>query len=303
MYNTNLSQVRSMLKLFNIVGLIFSIVLTFGILASLNQATSMGEPENAAEFALIVTALIAMCSANIYFTLIILNFVKNSSDDELIANRYILSVFSIGIQGIMTPFMLSNLPNMQTSNNNARMNPKFVIGKHYGMAGLVLSVITGGSLALYGQQFNVLNDSNVLITFYVLGGIGLVSLISLPLFWLKSSEESFVNKTGIYPVQIVFSIIALVIATITVVWIMLLAVLRLLQTISNAVNNRDNAFIFILSLMMVFLQFWYVQFIWTICISTLKGIWSSPNSDALEYKVYTKLDERKEYEAQQNNNR
>lgn len=302
MYNTNLSHVRSMLKLFNVVGLIFSVLGTLGILFAVNQQTTMGEPDNAAQFALIITALTAMCAANIYFTIVILNFLKKSTDDELIANRYILSVFSIGIQGVMTPFILSNLPNMQSSSNDARMNPKFVIGRHYGMAGLVLSIITGAVLALYAQQYDVLTDSNVLIAFYVLGGVGLISLISLPLFWLKSSEESFKNKTGMYPVQIVFSIIALIIATTTVIWIMLMAVLRLLQNISTALNNRDNAFIFILSLLMVFLQFWYVQFIWTICISTIKGIWSS-NNDALEYKVYTKLDERKDYESQQRSNR
>ncbi|WP_338983947.1 hypothetical protein [Spiroplasma endosymbiont of Othius punctulatus] len=303
MYNSQLSHVRSSIKLFNIMGLILSIITTLAIFGSISQYTSLGTPDNAPQFAILIVALTLPCVANIYFTLIILNFVKNSSDDELIANRYILSVFSIGVQGILTPFMLSNLPNIQVKDSSARKNPKFVIGKHYGMAGFIISAITASILALYAQQLGVLTDDSVLIMFYVLAGIGGISLISIPLFWLKSSEEAFANKTGIYSIQIAFSIIALVVATITVIWIMLMAVLRLLQNISNAMQNRDNIFFFMLSLLMVFMSFWYVQFVWTICITTLKGIWTSPNSDILDYQVYTKLDERKQYEQEQKSNR
>ncbi|WP_339023011.1 hypothetical protein [Spiroplasma endosymbiont of Crioceris asparagi] len=295
----DLSRTRFWLTLCNFVGLIISIftlaMMLFGLQTILDKADSY-EGINTIIWVFVIVALIS--AASIYLQIVLIRFIRTSTDEELIGNRYILALFSLGLGGIMTPFMLTQMPNVDSESKD---NPRYTLSKHYGMAALIGGISAIAFFFLMKQKYHseleFTNAFDIKATgVQIVLAISAVSFVwgalTVPLFWTKGAKARFDAQEGmLYNLMAFVAIINLIVGTLVLVMLMVKAFINLLNAISRLFESRGGFDMFIALLNLVFV-IWYVTFIISIAAQTIKGIWSKNN--VVAYKVYTKFDEAKQ---------
>lgn len=235
---------------------------------------------------------------------IILRFVKKSTDEELVANRYILASLSLNLGGFLTPWILTSLPNVTTQST---IKPKWFLSRSFAIITTIGSAIFLGilfwQLKIIGPNTNWFDQTKewywILLGFIIGNGVLLVvGLLAFILFFNKNSKERFEGNTFTSFLMKTIAVFYLVIVTVELILLMIYSILRLIGNILNTarrVLQADNMFIGVLyllfGLLSTFFQIYYVIFLTIMISQTIKGIWRKDG--VITIKVYDKIQDNK----------
>ncbi|AGR41537.1 hypothetical protein [Spiroplasma taiwanense] len=293
----SLGTLRFLLILGNGFGLIVAIV---GLISMLNFTFSepiwfisngtLTTQQWAGIFALISFILVG----NIYYCSFIIHFVRTSDDATLINNRWIIALFSLSVGGFMTPYVLSQMPNIGVKST---IDPKFTISKGYGGNALIAGSLTIG---LYFLMLNALKlpvqfDLVSQIVWIAFGIIILWGAINLMLFATPNAKTTWENKKGIYGLMNFIAVINTIYATFILLIQIILSILSIISIIAEMFDRRNGFFGAILTSMYGAMRIAMQLFIIYTINKTIKGLWSKQGE--FEYGVYSNLAEKqRQYE-------
>ncbi|AQU77632.1 hypothetical protein [Mycoplasma capricolum] len=300
------SSPRTQIKFFQWVGTIFAVI---GMLISLYFLSKIDvkalDQSKQVLLALGYAIMGYMFWKTIISAVIILRFVKKSTDEELVANRYILASLSLNLGGFLTPWVLTSLPNVTTQST---IKPKWFLSRSFAIITTIGSAIFLG--VLFWQLKTISPNTNwfdqskewywILVGFIIGNGVLLVvGLLAFILFFNKNSKERFEGNTFTSFLMKTIAVFYLVIVTIELIVLMIYSILRLIGNIINTaarVLQADNALIgvlyFLFGLLTMFFQIYYVIFLTMMISQTIKGIWRKDG--VITFKVYDKLKEKED---------
>lgn len=287
-------------SLLAVIGLVYLLI----ILSKLDQSTV--RPENKLGIPILFAIVTYSLWRTIATAFVIVRFLKNSTDDELLANRYILASLSLNIGGFLTPWLLTSLPNEQTEST---IKPKWFLSRVFSVITLVGSLIFLSTLAWQlhkatnGDILSAFNQTNqfYILTIVLVSISGLFILVGLPtiiLYYNKNSQEHFEGDTLTSKVMRAFAYFYLILTTIELLGVMLLALLRILGGLArlfDALSSNDDPLKFIrviFALLGIVLQIIYVMFLMRIIAETIRGIWQKDG--IVKIRVYDRLKEREQ---------
>ncbi|AEM68600.1 hypothetical protein [Mycoplasma putrefaciens] len=237
---------------------------------------------------------------------IIIRFARTSTDDELVANRYVLSALSLNIGGFLTPWLLTSLPNRSTQST---INSKWFLARVFSVLTTVgfaiflgvlvwqLNRATGGTIANAFNQSNAAKDS--LLGFVIVAGVFVViGLLTIILYFNKNSKERFEGDTFTASIMKFFAYFYIIITTIELIILMIVSIIRMLGNIARTLSRMFNSqgiqafLIFIFGMLNIFLQVWYVIYLQIMISSTIRGIWRRDGIVSIKY--YDKLQEKED---------
>lgn len=237
--------------------------------------------------ALIIGIEVYFLWKSIYSAYVIIGYLKSASDEDVIANRYILAVLSVGVGGIITPFILTSMPNIESESS---LNPRAFLSKHLGFTmldGFTLFLVTFISISLStGMTFNELIDTKgeVGLTGFLsltLGVVGmLIGILGYGLFARSNASELMKEKNLQGYVMQIVGIIFTIIATVELVFLILMAIFRLIGVIfqSIAYMNRYDGFFKVFAILLAFsrigFEIWYVTWVVSMYSKIISGLWS-----------------------------
>ncbi|ATZ18265.1 hypothetical protein [Mesoplasma melaleucae] len=237
--------------------------------------------------ALIIGIEVYFLWKSIYSAYVIITYLKTASDEEVIANRYILAVLSVGVGGIITPFILTSMPNIETESS---LNPRAFLAKNLGFTmlfGFTLFLVTFISISLSsGITFNELIDTKSdfgLIGFLsiTLGIVGLlIGILGYGLFARSNASELMKEKNLQGYVMQVVGVIFTIISTVELVFLIMMSIVRLIGVIfqSFACMNRYDGFFKVFAILFAFsrigFEIWYVTWVVAMYSRIISGLWS-----------------------------
>ncbi|AMK56440.1 hypothetical protein V2P57_03400 [Mycoplasma mycoides subsp. mycoides] len=308
MKNNNLSffsSPRTQIKVFQWVGTIFAVIGMLISLYFLNKINVKALDQSKQVLLALGYAIMGyMFWKTIISAIIILRFVKKSTDEELVANRYILASLSLNLGGFLTPWVLTSLPNVTTQST---IKPKWFLSRSFAIITTIGSAIFLG--ILFWQLKTIEPNTNwfdqtkewywILVGFIIGNGVLLVvGLLAFVLFFNKNSKERFKGNTFTSFLMKTIAVFYLVIVTVELILLMIYSILRLIGNILNTarrVLQADNMFIgalyLLFGLLSTFFQIYYVIFLTIMISQTIKGIWRKDG--VITIKVYDKIQDNK----------
>ncbi|TNJ31568.1 hypothetical protein FFR91_03655 [Mycoplasma mycoides subsp. mycoides] len=308
MKNNNLSffsSPRTQIKVFQWVGTIFAVIGMLISLYFLNKINVKALDQSKQVLLALGYAIMGyMFWKTIISAIIILRFVKKSTDEELVANRYILASLSLNLGGFLTPWVLTSLPNVTTQST---IKPKWFLSRSFAIITTIGSAIFLG--ILFWQLKTIEPNTNwfdqtkewywILVGFIIGNGVLLVvGLLAFVLFFNKNSKERFKGNTFTSFLMKTIDVFYLVIVTVELILLMIYSILRLIGNILNTarrVLQADNMFIgalyLLFGLLSTFFQIYYVIFLTIMISQTIKGIWRKDG--VITIKVYDKIQDNK----------
>lgn len=297
---------RGMLIFFQIFGTVFALVglITYILFMSdVSNAIGGGEADinSKALTGLILAMLTYLAWKTLYTAIVIVRFFQNSSDDDISANRFIISALSLNLGGFFTPFVVTMLPNVAT---RSTINPRWFLTRTMGWTSLVGGVlslfayfvsVTTGQFGITNHQLFDLTQTTGIISVVVLTlglAITLFGILSVALFYQKSSHEIFEKgNTSFATMMNIVAVIWLAILTVELLITMLFAVMRLLGAIMDffrAMNSDGfgKAMLIFMALINLVLTAAYVGYVLYLTSRAMVGIWVQ---DGIEYKPYESL--------------
>ncbi|AJM72029.1 hypothetical protein [Mycoplasma yeatsii] len=287
-----------------------SLLAVIGLVYSLTLLSKMDYSKIIPEYKLGIPILFAIVTYSLWRTIatafVIVRFLKKSSDDEFISNRYILASLSLNVGGFLTPWLLTSLPNIQTEST---IKPKWFLSRVFSVITSVGSIIFLSTLiwqlhkATNGDILSAFNQSN---PFYVPTIVSisisvLFILIGLPtiiLYYNKNSQEQFEGDTSTSKAMRVFAYFYLILTTIELAFVMLASLLRLLGGLADLFKELSSDsdplkfFRVLFTLVRIILQIIYVLFLMRIIAETIRGIWQ--RDGIVKIRVYDRLKEREQ---------
>lgn len=214
---------------------------------------------------------VASCAFIIYFT-------KVTDDETFVNNRYILILFSLSVSGVLTPFILTRLPNEDVRSS---IVPRVSISQGYGVVFAFTGLITFAYLATitkWGSMFNNIDKTQTYTSIFTIVTLVVLiwGVINLGLFSGKGATERL-EKSGARVLMLIVSTINLVLGTITLVWIIIISVLNIISAIGSLFERGRGAFASILNGLRVALTISLQVFIIYTAWNCIKGIWSNEN--------------------------
>ncbi|AHI54072.1 hypothetical protein SSABA_v1c06700 [Spiroplasma sabaudiense Ar-1343] len=293
-----MSYVRSRIILFNILGMCFAL-LGYALFASALFGNFEGFKIEVEQFNPLDQVLIAIALAyftyavwkTVFFGMKIIKFVKTKSDEDIIANRFILAVYSLTLGGFVTPFMLTKIPNVDSQST---LNPRNEIAKVYTVNYVVGGAILIGSFFAFGASLNAdfFSPTTQLASSIFLGITGagmLLGLIGGIFFWRKNSNEAYAKNGFMKFIAGIF----IVIVTVELLLKIVSAIITIIQAIADIFQSgRQNFLVSLLIWMQSMITIMYSFFLITICWATIKGIWSKEGVTMKEYAGLSKAQEK-----------
>lgn len=237
--------------------------------------------------ALIIGIEVYFLWKSIYSAYVIITYLKSASDEEVIANRYILAVLSVGVGGIITPFILTSMPNIETEYS---LNPRAFLAKYLGFTmlfGFTLFLVTFISISLSsGMTFSELIDTKnefgltgfLSITLGIVGM--LIGILGYGLFARSNASELMKEKNLQGYVMQVVGVIFTIISTVELVFLIMMSIVRLIGVIfqSFAYMNRYDGFFKVFAILFAFsrigFEIWYVTWVVAMYSRIISGLWS-----------------------------
>lgn len=236
----------------------------------------------------VVSVLLAVISyfawRTIYTAIVIVRFISHSSDDEISANRYIISALSLSLGGLFTPFLITSLPNVDSSST---IKPKYFLSKVMGLCLTIgapllalsyfLPLITGTNpIKDTSLMFNM--NTTLGIISVVVAAVSaitfVIGLLTVSLFYKEKTLNDFNNNKTSLIVKIL-STIWMIVLTIELALVITYAILRLLGAFADLFNaEREGAFALIFAFFNLLLTIWYVLMVIYVTVKTMTGIWS-----------------------------
>lgn len=264
----------------SVIGLMTFIYYTKNISNSLSSNDTTGK----SLFALILSILVYFVWRSIYTSWVIVRFAKNSTDEELCANRYIISALSLGVGGLFTPFLMTQFPNMTTTST---MKPRYFLSKIMGICLLIGSPIFAITYFL-SNLFSINRISMLFDISQTSGFISVVVLVASVLFFLfglittslfnkKETLDEFENH-NISPSLKVISTIWMVILTIELLVVILMAIVRLMGAfleLFKSLERNSGIFMFVFGLFNLMITFSYVMMVVYVTKRTMLGLWAN----------------------------
>lgn len=300
-------SVRSLIYFFQIFGTIFAMLgLTIYILFMAEISRAIGNsPEAKATVSLILAILSYLAVKTLIACIIICRFVKNNSDEDILANRFIISALSLNLGGFCTPFLLTRLPNIPVKST---INPRLFLARSMGLNAIICAPI--GLMAYFlsiGTGMNALNTTEMfqnpanpytLSVLIISSVITLFGAITCLLFFTKKGKEAFETKKGF--LGFLTKIIAgiwLIIVTIELFLTMFFAIMRLMGAISDLIRAGSSdgfgkSIMIFMAFINLMLTMVYVIWLLQITASTIKGIWSPQGVVYGKYEALAKSEEK-----------
>jgi hypothetical protein len=302
-YNATNYVPRGTIVFLQILGTVFAAcgLIAYIILISDVAAGLGGTDVSRAVAALILGILVYLAWKTIYTAVVIIRFVNKSSDEEIVANRWIISALSLNLGGFMTPFIMTALPNIPTQST---IKPRWFLTKAMGMTALVgaplgliayfLSLTTGTLAISSAQLFDTTQSMGVISLIMLVLPIllTLFGAISVALFYQKNSQQIFdQGNTGFATMMNVVAVIWLAVITVELFLTMVMAIIRLIGAIMDFFRamSSDGAgkfFLLFFALLNLVITFAYVSYLLYLTSRTMVGIWSPTG---VQYRTYEKL--------------
>lgn len=287
-YNHYSAVPRNWLVMAQIFGTVFSVIGLIAYIYFINDiynALGSDALTNKAIVALILALIVYFVWRSIYTALIIIRLAKNSSDEELCANRYIISALSLGVGGFFTPFLVTAFPNVATTST---IKPRYFLSKTMAvctMIGVPIFALSYFLPLLVGT--NAIANTNYI--FAASSTMGLVSIIvltiSISIFalglttWIlllpHKTQNDFDNNSNSKLFKLI-STIWMSILTIELVLILIFSFFRLIAAFSDFLRagERGGAFRMIFALLNLVVTISYVGMVIYITTKTMSGLWS-----------------------------
>ncbi len=293
MKDYNISGLRTLTVIANIFGIIGA-VLGCGVLVyymRLGWQNEMSAVIAAALYALIALVLVT----NIVFCSIIINFVRTTDDITFINNRYILILFSLTAGGLITPYILMKLPNIDIKST---ITPRIFISRGYGISALIAG---GAALIVFLTQlsiksgFNIIqeNQQNQIIGYTTIGISALIlfwGVLNTSLFMGTVAIEKYEQKGFRRGFMNFVSTMNLIFATVTLIYIILASIINIISAIGSLFDRNRGIFASLFNTAYVALTIMMQAFVIFTAFKTIKGIWNSQG--VVEYNNYSKLAEK-----------
>ncbi|ATQ35752.1 hypothetical protein MENTO_v1c06200 [Mesoplasma entomophilum] len=267
-----------------------------------DEFLASGDPTTVTWSSLIIGIEIYFLWKSIYSAYVIISYLNKASDEEIIANRYILAVLSVGVGGIVTPFILTSMPNIETQSS---MNPRAFLAKHLGLTmliGFTLFLVSFISITLStGITFSELIDTSnefgligfLAVTLSIVGF--LIGVLGFGLFSRNNSSDLMKEKNlqG-YTMQIV-GVIFTIIATLELVFLIIMAIFRLIGVIFQSFSymSRYDGFYKVFAIFLAFsrigIEIWYVTWVVSMYSKIISGLWSK--EQVIKINNFEKVDE------------
>ena len=250
---------------------------------NISNSLSSNDTTTKSLFALILSILVYFVWRSIYTSWVIVRFAKNSTDEELCANRYIICALSLGIGGLFTPFLMTQFPNITTTST---IKPRYFLSKIMGICVLIGSPI----FAITYFLSNLFSINKISVLFDINQTSGLISVIVLivsVLFFLfglvtnslfnQEALNEFENNNISLSLKVI-STIWMTILTVELVIVILMAIFRLigafLDVFKSSEGNNGGIFRFIFALSRLMITFSYVMMVIYVTKRTISGLWA-----------------------------
>lgn len=276
---------RGYIKFLQFLGTFFSaliLIMTIFVMSSDQLGVYLQNDNNRVLWAIIIGVEVYMLWKSIYSAFVIIRYMNKSTDEEILANRFIMSVLSMGVGGFVTPFILTSLPKQQSEST---INPRAFLAKYLGFTMLVGFILFIGVLLIFTTTQGM-NVSNVIETKAGLLALGiaiigiLIGFLGVALFSSKNAQTNMEEKNSLGFVMQVVGVIFSIIATVEMILIAVMAIMRLIAVIADSlrfVANSDGI-MKMFAIMILFsnlaFQAMYVSMIMKICGSIIQGLWT-----------------------------
>lgn len=245
-----------------------------------------GELANKAIVALLLAAIVYYVWRSIYTAFVIIRWAKKSTDEELCANRYIVSALSLGVGGFFTPFLLTGFPNVKTSST---INPRYFLSRTMGLCILIGAPIL--AFTYFMTVFTGINGSpSIKDMFSIASTMGIISIVVLTVSLLatvlgavtsglffnyeKHNTFDYNNPSKLFKA---ISTIWMIIMTIELSLVIFSAILRLLAAFMDffrAGEQGRGILLMLLMLVRFMITISYVGMVIYITTKTIAGLWS-----------------------------
>jgi len=287
-YNAASRLPRGWLKFSQIAGTFFSVlglIVFIYYMKDIYNGLPSSDLVNKAVTALLLSIIVYFVWRSIYTAIVIVRLVDHSSDEELCANRYIISALSLGVGGFFTPFLMTSFPNVDTTST---IKPRYFLSKVMGVCTLIgapilaltyfIPLLIGTTAVNPSLIFNT-NSTMGLISILVLTISAIVFIFGLAttkLFFTKQATSDFANNNAGKLLKII-STIWMAILTIELVLVIVLSIIRLISALADLFRTREEGagiLMMLLALFNLFITISYVGMIIYITTKTMAGLWS-----------------------------
>lgn len=288
-YNPYNRVPRGWLLFAQIAGTIVSVIgliIYISYMQKLYHALPSSDLTKKSVIALLLAVIVYFVWRSIYTAIVIIRLANRSSDEELCANRYIISALSLGVGGFFTPFIVTSFPNVDTTST---IKPRYFLSKVMGLCILIGAPILG--LAYFLPLLVGTNAvNNVSLIFAANSTMGIISIIVLTLtllgvsfgalttglFFSKKSDYTFVNNN---PSQLMktISTIWMAILTVELVLVIVLAISRVIGALMDLFRMSEEGggiIMMFFALLNLFITMSYVGMVIYITTRTMAGLWS-----------------------------
>ncbi|KNG79666.1 hypothetical protein [Mycoplasma sp. HU2014] len=302
--NFAISMSKTWIIFLQIVGSVLAVI---GLVSGMVFFNSLDYNTINPKYKLGVPVLFSILSYSLWRTIstafVIVRFLKQATNEQIVSNRYILASLSLNLGGFFTPWLLTSLPNIET---NSTIKPKWFLSRVFSVITLVgfaillvalllqLNKVTGGNISSAFNKTNPYYSITIVLIFISVLFI-LVGVPSIALYYNKNSEEQFEDDTSTSTTMRIFAYFYLVVTTIELFIVMWLCLLRLVGGFSRLINAFDNdgginPFAVLFALIYIIFQITYVLFLWRMIVEVIKGIWK--RDGIIKLSIYDKLKAR-----------
>ncbi|PPE05126.1 hypothetical protein [Williamsoniiplasma lucivorax] len=221
---------------------------------------------------------------SIFVGIWIIRFVKNNSDEVIANNKFIISALSLSLNGIFTPFIMTMMPNVNTTST---ISPRYTISNIMGQVGFFGAMIglamlfIGGTVMGKIPMKELISSTGPLVLMILLIGLLALSAPTFFLFSSKNAEQELADaNTSKASIMKAISTVWLAIITLELIGVIFMAIIRLIAAILDmmrAFSEADGFFGFILIMNALFRLVWtfmYVMLVIRLTMATIKGIWN-----------------------------
>ncbi|MBE4704039.1 hypothetical protein [Spiroplasma platyhelix] len=287
-YNPYSAVPRNWLVMAQIFGTVFSVIGLIVYISYMNDiynALASDDLTNKAIVSLMLALIIYFVWRSIYTALIIIRLAKRSSDEELCANRYIISALSLGVGGFFTPFLVTAFPNVATTST---IKPRYFLSKTMAICTMVgfpifalsyfLPLLVGtNAIANKNYIFDASSTMGVIsiIVLTISVSVFALGLMTWTLFLPYKIQNDFDNNSNSKLFKLI-STIWMSILTIELVFILIFSFFRLIAAFSDFLRagERGGLFRMMFALLNLVVTITYVGMVIYITTKTMAGLWS-----------------------------
>lgn len=297
---------RGLIYVCQIFGMFFALIslaVYINYFGSISNGIGGDQAQGRALAAMILGFLTYLGWKTIYSGIVIIRFVKNSSDEDVLANRFVLAALSLNLGGFMTPFILTAMPNIPVRSS---INPRWFLSRTMGVISVVgapvsllvffLAALTGDNALTMEALFDKNLGANGIAIGMLLGQILVTCFgaITVSFFYQKTAQDTFSGqKNGIRTFMRIIATIWLIVTTIELFFVLFFAIMRIfgaLADVLNATSNRSGPLILLWLVMRFFMTVIMMGYYIFTINKTMVGIWSEEGITYGHYEGYAKLD-------------